>query len=148
MRYNTGTMDSISPALGVVIMMNNYFHDVATGLLVASWVALYFTMKRYDESAGRESDLYLLRLYRTLTSIARFSFWWIIIAGVPRTYFYRDFEWANSVDTLQVPAIIVKHVVVFFLVATGVYMWHQFSRKVKMVRQSLVESTGQPVSEV
>jgi hypothetical protein len=140
-------MESISPALGVVIMMNNYFHDVATGLLVASWVALYFIMKSYDDGGSRQSAEYLLRLYQTMTRVARFSFWWIIIAGFPRTYFYRDFEWAASVDNLQVPAIIVKHVVVFILVVTGVYMWRQFSRKVRKVRQSLVESAGQTVSE-
>jgi hypothetical protein len=137
-------MESISPALGVLIMMNNYFHDVATGLLVASCVSLYFIMKRYDDSGSRESAEYLLRLYSTMTRVARFSFWWIIIAGVPRTYFYRDFEWANSVDNLQIPAIIVKHIVVFIFVGTGVYMWQQFSRKVKLVRASLEDGDEGP----
>lgn len=139
-------MESISPALGVIIMMNNYFHDVATGLLVASWAALYFSMKSFDDNGSIESARYLVRLYESMTRMARFCFWWIIIAGVPRTYFYRDFEWANSVDTLQVPAIIVKHIVVFILVGTGVYLWHQYATKVNQVRRSLAEEAGQPIS--
>jgi len=139
-------MESISPALGVIIMMNNYFHDVATGLLVASWAVLYFSMNRFDEQGGTESSRYLLSLYESMTRMARFCFWWIIIAGVPRTYFYIDFEWANAVDTLQVPAIIIKHVVVFALVGTGVYTWHQYARRIRQVRRSLAEEDGQAAS--
>jgi len=143
LRYNTRTMDTISPALGVIIMMNNYFHDVATGLLLASGAAIYVIMKRYEDieksqgAGSRATTEYFLRIYTSMTRLARFSFWWIIIAGVPRTYYYKSFEWANAADKLQVPAIIVKHVLVFAFVGTGIYMWHQFSRKVKLVRQSL-----------
>ena len=135
-------MENISPALGVVIMMNNYFHDVATGLLVASGAALYVIMKHYREPESRSTSEYFLWIYENMTRIARFSFWWIIIAGVPRTYFYKDFEWANAVDDLQVQAIIVKHVLVFAMVGTGIYMWHKFNVKAGLVRQSLENSEG------
>jgi hypothetical protein len=32
----------MSPSLGVLIMMNNYFHDVATALLAASGFVLWW----------------------------------------------------------------------------------------------------------
>lgn len=132
-------MDTVSPALGVLIMMNNYFHDVATGLLVASGVSLYFIMRHYQDSGSRRKAEYFLSIYKTMTRIAGFSFWWIIIAGVPRTYFYKSFEWANAVDTLQVPAIIIKHVLVFAMVGFGIHLWHKLNRKAKEVRASLDE---------
>ena len=131
------TMDTVSPALGVLIMMNNYFHDVATGLLVASGVSLYFIMRHFNGTGSRQRAEYFLSTYQVMTRIARFSFWWIIIAGVPRTYFYKSFEWANSVDTLQVPAIIIKHVMVLAMVGYGIHFWHKINRKAKEVRASL-----------
>ena len=135
--YNIHTMESISPALGALIMMNNYFHDVATGLLLASSFALWMIIRHYGEAESRGAKEYFLGIYDSMTRVARLSFWWIIIAGFPRTYFYREFEWANSVDYLQVPAIILKHVLVFAFVGTGLYMWHRFNRRVKDVRRFL-----------
>jgi len=148
LRYNKKTMETISPALGVIIMINNYFHDVATGLLLASGVAIYVIMKRYEDierqqgAESRGATEYFLRIYTIMTKLARFSFWWIIVAGIPRTYYYRSFEWAIAADKYQVPAIILKHVLAFAFVGAGIYMWHQFGRKVKMVRHSLDQRAG------
>lgn len=135
-------METISPLLGVVIMMNNYFHDVATGLLVASAISLYVVMKQYEGTDSPQTDAFFIRVYDSMTRLARFAFWWIIIGGVPRTYFYTSFEWANSVAGLQVPAIIVKHVIVFALVGMGINMWIKLNRKVRQVRQSIAEVSG------
>ena len=135
-------MDTVSPALGVVIMMNNYFHDVATGLMVASGVALYFIMKSYDDNADLMTARYFMRVYKTMTRVAKFSFWWIIIAGFPRTYYYKSFEWANDVAGLQVPAIIIKHVVVVVALGTAIFIWHKYHGRVRLVRQSLVDADG------
>lgn len=130
-------MESISPALGVFIMMNNYFHDVATGLLVASGVALWLIMKRFEDTGNRQTKEYFLRIYKGMAGLARFSLCWIILGGIPRTYFYRDFEWANAVERAQVPAIIVKHILAFAFVGAGIYLWYRFSARVKEIRNSL-----------
>ena len=135
-------MESISTTLGVVIMMNNYFHDVATGLLVASGFTLYLMMRHHDYGRSREADGYFLRIHGVMTRIARISFWWVILAGVPRTYFYREFEWAGAVEDLQVTAIVIKHVIVFAIVGLGIYMWIRLGRKVRQVRQDLQGSGG------
>lgn len=125
----------ISPALGVIIMMNNYFHDVATALLAASGVALWVMMKRY-ESGNAGVDAYFMRIYRGMTRLAKFSLLFILIGGVPRTLFYRSFEWANAVGHGQIPALIVKHIMVFAFVALGVNLWIKLGRKVKAIQAS------------
>ncbi len=130
-------MDGISPSLGVIIMMNNYFHDVATGLLAASGVALWLIMRRLGAAESRQTKEYFLRIYSGMAGLARFSLYWIILGGIPRTYFYKDFEWANAVDHAQVPAIIVKHILAFVFVGTGVYLWYRFRARVKDIRHSL-----------
>ncbi len=122
----------MSSGLGVVIMMNNYFHDVATALLAASGIVVWIIVKRYFSSEkGQETTEYFLKIYRSTTKLARFSLAWIIIGGIPRTIFYAEFEWANAVGKGQVTALIVKHIFAFAFVGTGAYMWMMINRKVK-----------------
>jgi hypothetical protein len=124
----------IPPAFGVMIMMNNYFHDVATALLAASGAALWFIVRKYDSLPGRHSkDVteYFIQLYRSMTKVARFSLYWILIGGVPRTLFYRDFEWVTAVKHGQVPALIVKHILAFAFVGTGVHFWLKLRKRVR-----------------
>jgi hypothetical protein len=132
-------MQNIGPTLGIIIMMNNYLHDVATGLLAASGVGLWVIMRKYEDTGNREVTEYFLSIYKSMTRLARFSLLCILIGGVPRTLFYRSFEWANAVGHGQVPAIIAKHVLAFAFVGTGVYFWCRFDRKVKHIK-SLMSS--------
>ncbi|MDF1564829.1 MAG: hypothetical protein P1V51_17435 [Deltaproteobacteria bacterium] len=130
----------MSPALGVVVMMNNYLHDVATALFVSSGVALWAIQKHHLDLSVREANLYFLRLYGSMSRLAKFSLIWILVGGVPRLYFYVDFEWANAVGKVQVPALIVKHVMIFIAVGAGVWLWTRLRKKVARVRASLEAS--------
>ena len=134
-------MFEIGPVFGIFIMMNNYFHDVATALLLTSGVGVWNVMRSYDESkASRETTEYFLRVFDGMTKLAKISLWWILIGGIPRTIFYRSFEWANAVAHAQIPALIVKHVLAFAFVGTGVTMWHKYGKRVKAIRAALGET--------
>jgi hypothetical protein len=125
----------MSTTLGVFIMMNNYFHDVATALLAASGFVLWFMVKRYDTSAKtKETTEYFLRIYKSTTKFAKFSLLWIIIGGIPRTMFYKDFEWANAAGKGQITALIVKHILAFSFVGLGAYLWIKINGKVKRIK--------------
>jgi hypothetical protein len=127
----------MSQTAGIMLMMNNYFHDVATALLLASGVAMWVIYKRFGDSDNPEVRDYFLRLYRSITFLARFSLAWIIIGGIPRTYFYKEFEWAQYAGKGQIPALIVKHVLAFTFVGSGVYVWLKIRSKVKDIRESM-----------
>lgn len=135
--------------LGIFIMMNNYFHDVATGLLAASGMALWFIMHRLDANANAETVRYFLRIYENMSKVAKFSLYWILIGGIPRTIFYKDFEWSTAVAHAQVPAIIVKHVIVFAIVGFGAHIWIRFNKQVKDIKARLkqLEQGTAPVSQ-
>jgi hypothetical protein len=121
----------MSPELGILIMLNNYFHDVATALLGASGVTMWIVVKRYEKFKGPETLPYFMSLYRSITRLAKFSLYWILIGGVPRTIFYKDLEWANMAGKGQVPALIAKHIIAFIIVGTGAYFWIKLNRKIK-----------------
>jgi hypothetical protein len=131
----------ISPGLGVAIMMNNYFHDVATALLASSAYVIYAIARVQVEMNDPAGTRFFLKTYDRMVRFFRFALYWIIIGGIPRTIFYTSFEWANAADKLQVPALMAKHVVMVVLVAWGVHAWRQLKRKVAVLRQSVEQET-------
>lgn len=127
----------ISPGLGVAIMMNNYFHDVATALMVGSGFALHAIVRIQATMNTPEATLFFLKTHRQMVKLFKFALWWIIIGGVPRTIFYTSFEWANAADKLQVPALMVKHVLMAAVVIWGVVAWRRMQKKVVQLKDSL-----------
>lgn len=127
----------MSPSLGVFIMMNNYFHDVATALLLASGIVMWVIVKRLEGSEEKNVIRYFLSIYAGVTRLAKVSLVWILVGGIPRTIAYKEFEWANAVGKGQVPALIVKHILAFIFVGGGAYLWIKLSKRVRKVRASI-----------
>lgn len=130
-------MESVSPALGALITANNYLHDVATGLMLACFVSIWYISRRFDPSTDSGASSLYLTLYSTVTKLARLSLAWILLGGIPRTIYYTRIEWAPSAGETQVATIIVKHIIVFILVGAGIYHWRRFSAQARRVREAL-----------
>ena len=122
-------MHEIGPGLGVFLLMNNYFHDVATALLAASGAVLGIIVVKYGTAGDEAARKYFSRVYAGTVSLARFTLFWILLCGVPRTLYFRTFEWKNALDHNQVPALIIKHVLALAFVAIGAYLWSRYSRR-------------------
>lgn len=127
----------IGPGLGVAIMMNNYFHDMATGLLVGSGFALHAIIRIQASMNTTEATLFFLKTNRQMVKLFKFALWWVILGGIPRTIFYTSFEWANAADKLQIPALAVKHVMMFAAVVWGIVAWRRMQKKVELLKGSL-----------
>jgi hypothetical protein len=126
-----------SPGLGVAVMMNNYFHDVATALMISSAVALHAIVRIQGEMNSPTATLFFLKSYEKMTGLFRFALWWIIIGGVPRTIFYASFEWNHFANKQQVPALMIKHVLMAAAVVYGIVAWRRLKAKVAGLRESL-----------
>ena len=127
----------ISPGLGVAIMMNNYFHDVATALMASSAFTLHAIARVQAVRNDPAGTRFFIRTYDLMVRFFRFALWWIIIGGIPRTVFYTSFEWNHFADKLQVPALMVKHALMFILVIWGIIAWNRLKRKVEALRATL-----------
>ncbi len=127
----------MDPVLGIILMMNNYFHDVATALLLSSGAALWLMMKRLGTTSDEAVLRYFLGLHHGMTRLAKIALLWIVLGGIPRTIFYRRFEWANAAGKGQVPALIVKHVLFFLFLAAGAHLWFKINKRVKIIRSAL-----------
>jgi hypothetical protein len=80
-----------------------------------------------------ETLAYFSRVYSGMRRLARFSLVWILLGGIPRTLYFRGFEWTNAVEHGQVPALILKHAMAFFFVALGALLWIRCSARMKEV---------------
>ena len=122
-------MNEIGPGFGVFLMMNNYFHDVATALLAASGVVMAIMVVKFESVSDEQAREYFARVYAGSVSLARFTLFWILLGGIPRTLYFRDFEWRNAIDHQQVPALILKHVLAMTFVAIGAWLWSRYSKR-------------------
>ena len=143
-QYLTGLLLQ-SPGLGVAVMMNNYLHDMATGLLVGSGFALHAILRIQGSMKTPQATLFFLKTNRQMVKLFKFALWWVILGGIPRTIFYTSFEWANAADKLQVPALAVKHVMMFTAVVWGVVAWRRMQEKVALLRESLPEEMREQI---
>ena len=118
-------------AVAMTVILNNYFHDVATATLLSSAVILYI-LWRQAEKAGRRDDLRALaHAYGPLTLFARVSLAWIIIGGVFRTIFFKYAEFIPSAQKNIIPDLMVKHIVLVSAVIAGAILWRRFLKIAK-----------------
>ncbi len=115
------------PALTVAVILNNYFHDVATAFLFASALIMWGLIRRAERAGGAALDG--LRSARPmLTKLAAAALAWIVIGGIPRTVFFTRVEY----DPGRVPGLVValgvKHALMFTAVALGVWLWRRADR--------------------
>jgi hypothetical protein len=127
----------IGPGLGIAIMMNNYFHDMATGLLVGSGFALHAILRIQGTMNTPESTLFFLKTNRHMVKLFKFALWWVVLGGIPRTIFYTSFEWANAAGNHQIAALGVKHVMMFTVVVWGIIAWRRMQKQVAILRDGL-----------
>jgi hypothetical protein len=137
----------ITPALGVAIMMNNYFHDMATGLLVGSGFALHAILRIQGTMNTPQSTLFFLKTNQHMVKLFKFALWWVVLGGVPRTIFYTSFEWANAAGNHQIAALGVKHVMMFAVVVWGIIAWRRMQKQVALLRESLPEELRAQLAE-
>lgn len=98
-------------AEALLVMMNNYFHDLAVAFLFASAVLAHGVLRYWP---GKPSE----EVARLLSRVAWGSLAWIVVGGAVRAWYFREYEWLPRAGSAQVPALMVKHV---FLV--GLTVW-------------------------
>jgi hypothetical protein len=111
----------------IVIIINNYFHDLATALLLTSAVILW-VLGRRAEGGGPAERQALARAYPTLVRFAQGAFVWVILGGIPRTIFFTRYEWDPAVIHGIVPALMVKHAFMVTAIVVGAIMWFRMAK--------------------
>jgi hypothetical protein len=82
-----------------------------------------------------------------MVKLFKFALWWVVLGGVPRTIFYTSFEWANAADKLQIPALAVKHVMMFAAVVWGSIAWRRMQKRVAALEATLPDDLRAQLAE-
>jgi hypothetical protein len=102
--------------MAVAVMLNNYLHDLATAVFAVSALAAWFLLK---SSGTKEATAVLRPVVDGLSKVGFFSLGWILLGGVIRAICYRQYEWMEAAGKSQIPALMVKHVILVTLVIAG-----------------------------
>jgi len=98
----------------LIVIMNNYCHDLAVAFLWASSLLAHLVVREWP---GRPSR----RVATLLQRVAWGSLAFVLLGGVVRVWFYREYEWTPRAGTAQVYALGVKHVFMFVITIWGLF---------------------------
>lgn len=109
-------------------MLNNYFHDLAVGILFAN-ILLSLIFCRLIEKRGIDSGDLVNDFVRLSSRITWGALTFIVAGGIVRTATYKSFEWAEAAGRGQVTALIVKHLLLVGCTVAGIILQVRVSRK-------------------
>jgi hypothetical protein len=98
---------------------------------------MLFLVRHAEARGGRDLKQMLVDLYPKMVHLAGGAVIFMFIAGIIRAFTYKQFEWHNAVESGQVMALMVKHVILFIIFALGVYFWVVVHKKVREIKNGL-----------
>ena len=107
----------------ILVMMNNYFHDLAVAFLFASSLLAWVVLNHWPTPSARVVTI--------LDRVAWWSLAWVLLGGAVRAWFYREYEWLPRAGAGQIPALAVKHVLLFTVTALGLVAVVRLRRKIR-----------------
>lgn len=123
--------------VGILVMLNNYFHDFATSLVLVCSYSMV-VMVRYVENNGEiETKRLVTSIYPKVMHINVGATIFVVMAGIIRTFTYSEFEWYDAAGKGQVVALIIKHILLVIVFTYGVYLWVGVHRKIQQMRKEL-----------
>ena len=113
-------------------MINNYLHDLATGILFGCVMVLYYLGKIVKQERKEELNIFYKNIFNKISKIASFALMFILIGGVPRVIYFREYEWWDAIGKGIVTALIVKHVLFFCAVIISVSIWYRTKKSLNL----------------
>lgn len=119
----------MNPVLGILLMLNNYVHDVATGLLLIAALWLAWSARDLGDSPSPALVSYFKRTYRRCLRFTFGSIAVIVGTGVVRAVNFMQFEWMPALGRGLTQVLILKHVLIFSMLVAGGYAWWSLRRR-------------------
>ncbi len=111
--------------MAIFVMLNNYMHDLATAVFAVSALAAWFLLRSPAASEARDA---LRPVIDGLVKVGLISLAWTLAGGAVRGLAFRRYEWMEAAGRDQIPALVVKHVILVTLVVCGLTMLYRVRR--------------------
>jgi hypothetical protein len=112
---------------GIAVMLINYFHDLAVALLAANVLTVYFVGRILDDRPVR--DDIIPRLFKLLSRVTYGTLAVVLLGGIIRMINFMEFEWNQAAGNGQIPALIVKHVLLVGLTVFGLVTHRKYQER-------------------
>ncbi|MEE9523836.1 MAG: hypothetical protein V3V59_03685 [Thermodesulfovibrionales bacterium] len=126
----------MTEGFAVFVLMSNYFHDVATAMLMACGIAMWILLVQYEKLNDPSVKPYFLWIYDGMRKIVIFSIVWIMAGLVLRVATWRSFEWKNAVTNSHEQGLIAKYIIAVVIIITGAYVWIFVSRRIRSIKDT------------
>ncbi len=112
----------------LVLMLTNYFHDLAVAMLATNVIVIHIVGRFLDEEPDRRPVLG--RIISRLSKVTWWALAYVILAGAVRAWFFMDFEWNPAVEKGgMMIALGVKHVLLVGLTVFGIVGMRRYKEK-------------------
>lgn len=115
-------------AMAILVMLNNYFHDLSTAVFAVSAIAAWLVCR---SRAMEEAPAAVRPLAAGLVKVGIASLAWTLLGGMVRGITYREYEWVEAAGRGQVPVLVLKHVILVSLVTVGVFFLYRVRRSLR-----------------
>jgi hypothetical protein len=119
----------MSQSFATFLLMNNYFHDVATAMLLACCVVLWVLLRRLGNERDAALRGYVRSLYRGISGMFWFSVAWVLVSGVIRFATLASFEWVNAGRGGFTAGLLAKYAVAACMIIAGIVLWSRLTRE-------------------
>jgi len=111
--------------LAVLVMLNNYLHDLSTAVFAVSVFTAHILCRSV---AMREAPAVLRPVAQALVRVAMGALVWTLAGGAVRAAAYRKYEWMEAAGRGQVAALVLKHVILVSLVVAALVLLRRVRR--------------------
>ncbi len=129
----------MSQAMATFVMMNNYFHDVATATILALAVVLWIVVSHLQKNRSQAGILMVRYLRKTLL----FCLAWLVTGGIVRIVAFSKYELPEAAFKGLTQALFLKHIVAFLIVLGGGILWQKGAKIYRNIAGKQVQDENQ-----
>ena len=122
----------MSQAYATFLLMNNYFHDVATAMLLACGIVLWTIGKADANGRDKTTQDYASSMRSGVLRLVWYSVAWIAVSGAIRIATVKEFEWRNFVEKGFLSGLIAKYTIALVMIAVGGFVLYKQKRKIDL----------------
>lgn len=119
-------------AIGILITINNFIHDLAVAVWFSGTVLALIIMQEGLKQGTAGIKDFAAKAAQRMCRIANISLIIVIAGGVVRAFAYKKYEWVDALGRGQLTLLVIKHLLLLLIVLGGIYMQVKLRRQIKM----------------
>ena len=115
----------------VLIVLNNFIHDLSAAMWFCGTCTMVYIVSEGQHFPGQDQSRFVQVLYRKVLRLTHISLAIVFIGGIVRAFAFSKYEWMPAMGREQVTLLIVKHILLFAIVAAAFWLQARLSKQVK-----------------